>query len=641
MLISRRSHHRPFRCLLVLAFVLFSLSALFLLYSFSREQQQLLQQQSSLAQIDDEQQTTTYNRQMASRQDAKLISVSGIPPQPIPHSSASADLRTAICIIDGKQRVPCIRNVSSAATDEEEAFLPFNHFLRKHFDVSGHFGAGADKSDHFYYYTSDQKTRSTIAHVVEQQQRQNGGQQQQHPLMQFNNVALRLCVKCLSAENGLPMSMQWAASRQMPYFYPVQVLQFGMEHLVKNQSGTTVPMVRRVVLEAERRRKEHDDGNGELAIERDQHVEIQLHADPSLPILFFTWHTTSPEARFEITFTESNKRKSRHLRLEFRQTDKRSCVWRTEEEEEENDRKEKELHFVYGLNNSSSRIAAADQFHEFLLDMHVFVTKALALLAPDENDRECRRGHQQLQTDFLPTSLRVFGPARLKTDSIRQQASANAEIVERVAQWLLDNQNGKGGWAVPIQRTFSIDGGEHRLVLEPGWHNAMAQGHALSFLARVFDATRDQRFLAAAHRALALFDVPASDGGILNRLFGVDWFEEFPVTQSNGTFVLNGFLYALIGLHDFAAHSQRSQELFWHGTSSLRTLLPLFDCGIRSTYDLRHIPLGSRPNIARWDYHALHVVLLQWMHRQTNETLLKQTAKRWADYANGMPLKHN
>lgn len=107
--------------------------------------------------------------------------------------------------------------------------------------------------------------------------------------------------------------------------------------------------------------------------------------------------------------------------------------------------------------------------------------------------------------------------------------------------------------AVPIQRTFSIDGGEHRLVLEPGWHNAMAQGqkidwakiskklieknamqfgseinnknfnfsrtqalippalfslgHALSFLARVFDATRDQRFLAAAHRALALFDV--------------------------------------------------------------------------------------------------------------------------------------
>lgn len=33
-------------------------------------------------------------------------------------------------------------------------------------------------------------------------------------------------------------------------------------------------------------------------------------------------------------------------------------------------------------------------------------------------------------------------------------------------------------------------------------------------------------------------------------LFGHVWFEEYPTTP--GSFVLNGFMYSLIGLHDFA-----------------------------------------------------------------------------------------
>jgi heparosan-N-sulfate-glucuronate 5-epimerase len=136
----------------------------------------------------------------------------------------------------------------------------------------------------------------------------------------------------------------------------------------------------------------------------------------------------------------------------------------------------------------------------------------------------------------------------------------------------------------------------------------------------------------------------ASEGGVLNRLFGFDWFEEYPIaSDGGGTFVLNGFLYALIGLHDFSPHSPSSRALFQRGLRSLQALLPLFDTGQRSLYDLRHAQLASRPNIARWDYHAKHVELLDYLDSVTQgkEPWLAVMARRWAEYAHGTPLKHN
>ena len=44
---------------------------------------------------------------------------------------------------------------------------------------------------------------------------------------------------------------------------------------------------------------------------------------------------------------------------------------------------------------------------------------------------------------------------------------------------------------------------------------------------------------------------------------------------------------------------------------SLTALLPLFDTGSGTTYDLRHFTMnregGTAPKIARWDYHATHI----------------------------------
>lgn len=133
------------------------------------------------------------------------------------------------------------------------------------------------------------------------------------------------------------------------------------------------------------------------------------------------------------------------------------------------------------------------------------------------------------------------------------------------------------------------------------------------------------------------------DGGVRNELFGHTWFEEYPTVP--GTFVLNGFLYALIGLYDFSKlsnmYSNDTNELLNEGLKSLRALLPLYDTGSGSIYDLRHISLQSAPNLARWDYHSVHIYLLKWLYNIYNEDYLNKFAVRWTNYAMGNRAPHN
>lgn len=60
----------------------------------------------------------------------------------------------------------------------------------------------------------------------------------------------------------------------------------------------------------------------------------------------------------------------------------------------------------------------------------------------------------------------------------------------------------------------------------------------------------------------------ASEGGVLNKIFDNIWYEEYPTVP--GTYVLNGFMYALIGLYDFSqtpsALAPKAKKLFNEGT---------------------------------------------------------------------------
>lgn len=94
--------------------------------------------------------------------------------------------------------------------------------------------------------------------------------------------------------------------------------------------------------------------------------------------------------------------------------------------------------------------------------------------------------------------------------AVMQQTVDHGAHFLRAADWLVEAQDDMGGWPVPVQRVLA-----GRLRLPPGWHSAMAQGHAISVLTRAYLLTKQTRFIQAATNALHLFEVPASEGGKL------------------------------------------------------------------------------------------------------------------------------
>lgn len=134
--------------------------------------------------------------------------------------------------------------------------------------------------------------------------------------------------------------------------------------------------------------------------------------------------------------------------------------------------------------------------------------------------------------------------------------------------------------------------------LSPGWYSAMGQGHAISLLARAYHHSHgDRRYLQAAINGMRPFRVPSKQGGVLAKFMGkLDWYEEYPTQPAS--FVLNGFIYSLLGLYDLNATAPsnvagEARQLYEQGMTSLRRMLVLFDTGSGTIYDLRHFTLGK------------------------------------------------
>ncbi len=226
-------------------------------------------------------------------------------------------------------------------------------------------------------------------------------------------------------------------------------------------------------------------------------------------------------------------------------------------------------------------------------------------------------------------------------DNVTLANNAHLAQFYYAANWLVIHQDDKGGW--PIQVTRKLANG--MLELPPGWYSAMAQGQAMSLLVRAYHRTNNRKYLDAAVRAMHIFDVTSEDGGVLAYFAEkYPWYEEYPTVPS--CFVLNGFIYSLLGLYDLKdvaprEHAEEAEQLYQAGLASLKQMLPLFDTGSGSIYDLRHFTLGVAPNLARWDYHATHINQLLLLSTVEDHPIFSETAKRWISYMKGQRAPHN
>jgi heparosan-N-sulfate-glucuronate 5-epimerase len=191
------------------------------------------------------------------------------------------------------------------------------------------------------------------------------------------------------------------------------------------------------------------------------------------------------------------------------------------------------------------------------------------------------------------------------------------------SDWLVNNleetKNKFRGWIhyfpVPMYR------------LEPGWLSAMAQGEGISVLIRAYHLTQNEKYLNCALRAFSAFKHNIAEGGV--SYFDTDgklWLEEYPHFPPLN--VLNGMIFAILGLHDLMLATQ-DKEVATFFQSSVETLLQHisdYDCGYGSVYDLYFRQVVDQK------YHNLHIQQLFVLYEITGQQKFKEIAARWQQY---------
>ncbi|XP_037907785.1 D-glucuronyl C5-epimerase B isoform X3 [Hermetia illucens] len=502
------------------------------------------------------------------------------------------------CFINQEVSIRCRREL-------DEVYIPFS-FLSSYFEVYGTLTTDNGGVTRFNWSHSNSKVNYP-----------KGKYDPRGLFMYFENynVEVRDRVKCISASEGVPISTQW---EKHGYFYPTQIAQFGLSHYSKN------------LTEPEPRKKILDDGDTtqlEWRIPKRSNLSRVWHTKLNTTVMYFT---TTSHYDSAIQIQQLDHVLDLVLGIDLMLKSNSSSLMITIQNRET--KRIFNIYYIladlllsvqgeniyYGIGSNS-----INTWKHLTRDLLVDVQKGLTGF--ERKSMKIRRSELKI------SSISFLGVGAF--DNLTLSTYEHLAHFYDAADWFVRHQDQKtGGWPNPVKRNLS-----GFVELQAGWYSAMGQGHAISLLSRAYwHSGGEKRYLKAAMNGMKPFRVLSKDGGVLAKFMGqYDWYEEYPTTPPS--FVLNGFIYSLLGLYDLNSTAplpiaREAGKLFQQGMRSLKKMLLLYDTGSGTSYDLRHFTLGVAPNLARWDYHATHVNQLLLLATIDNDPLISQTAERWKGY---------
>ncbi|GBE17654.1 hypothetical protein BMS3Abin16_00240 [archaeon BMS3Abin16] len=188
--------------------------------------------------------------------------------------------------------------------------------------------------------------------------------------------------------------------------------------------------------------------------------------------------------------------------------------------------------------------------------------------------------------------------------------------------WLETNKVVKDGYVVfPVGFDYPFYG------CKAGWTSAMAQGLTLKNYLHAYELSDNESYLKTARSIIKSFNVKIEAGGVLyvDPADGGYWYAEYGC--DNSPRVLNGFWFALDGLHEYynSTGDAEALALYLRGLEELNHHLPDFDSGSWTYYDLGAYPSDHV-------YHNLNVQIMRELYNQTGDELYYEYGDRWSKY---------
>jgi len=165
----------------------------------------------------------------------------------------------------------------------------------------------------------------------------------------------------------------------------------------------------------------------------------------------------------------------------------------------------------------------------------------------------------------------------------------------------------------------------------PGpWQSAFSQGRGISILLRAYQLTNEMKYAELANQALKSFEIPVSDGGVTSFTEWGPFYEEY--TSEVPTLVLNGKIFALCGLYDFVRvfpNDDEARSLFDAGIGTLEKILPKYDLGYWSRYNLCGADWYPEVDPATIHYQKLHRIQLDMLNKIEQNDVFQRYSQRF------------
>lgn len=201
--------------------------------------------------------------------------------------------------------------------------------------------------------------------------------------------------------------------------------------------------------------------------------------------------------------------------------------------------------------------------------------------------------------------------------------------------WLVENQDLSGGWPYDFDFLFFVNRVE---TLKSGWYSAIAQGTGISALTRAYQISNNEKYIQAAKYAADIYTTPVEEGGVLRYWQGNEefpFYEEYPTTPASH--VLNGYQFSLLGAYDLwqATGDIDYKSIYKKGIGTLKEIVPLYDTGHRTNYDLTYYTAKAYPNHANWHYHTVHIDMMMALNHIEKDDPFVDLIERWKGYMKG------
>jgi len=162
------------------------------------------------------------------------------------------------------------------------------------------------------------------------------------------------------------------------------------------------------------------------------------------------------------------------------------------------------------------------------------------------------------------------------------------------------------------------------------WQSAFSQSRGISILLRAYQITNDIKYAEVSEKALIPFTKPVSEGGVTSFTKWGPFYEEY--TAEVPTLVLNGMIFSLCGIYDFVRvfpKNKVARKIYEDGIQTLKNILPEYDLGYWSRYNLCKAEWYPEIDPATIGYQRLHITQLEMLYKLTNEEIFKEYAGKF------------